>query len=184
MFRKSRTDEEGRTIATLLHALHMSMYMGERKAYYSRMSSAKLNPENFVGIISDGMAQNHCKLPHLMNMREFGSPLPQHLQGIIDNGKEFVVYRTFHTVRLDANAAIHALLMQLEQRVNPVTRKLPSTVYLQVDGGSENCNKYMLSVCELLVIRRLCLKVVLTRLPVGHTHENIDAMFGVIWTAV
>lgn len=184
MLRKSRNDERGRSAATQLFAFHQSLYMSERLAYYDRMYSASLSPDSFVGLISDGMAQNHCKLPHLSNLQEFGSPLPQHLQGIIDaGGKEFVIYRTFHTVRLDANAAIHALLLQLEQRRNAVNGKLPNTVYLQVDGGSENANKYMLAICEMLIIRRLCLKVVLTRLPVGHTHENIDAKFGIIWTA-
>jgi hypothetical protein len=39
----------------------------------------------------------------------------------------------------------------------------------------------MLGICELLVARRLTKKVVLTRLPVGHTHEDIDAVFGIIW---
>jgi hypothetical protein len=39
----------------------------------------------------------------------------------------------------------------------------------------------MLGICELLVARRLTKKVVLTRLPVGHTHEDIDSVYGVIW---
>lgn len=183
MLRKKRIDAEGRQIATQLHAYHQSLYMAERQDYYDRMYQAKLYPHNFVGIISDGMAQNHCKLPHLSNQIEFSNPLPQHLQGVIDSGNEFVIYRTFHTVHLTCDPAIYVLLLQLETRIDPITGKLPDTVYLQVDGGSENANKYLLCTCELLIIRRLCAKVVLTRLPVGHTHENIDAKFGVIWTA-
>lgn len=54
----------------------------------------------------------------------------------------------------------------------------------QIDGGSENANKYMLAVCELLVLKRLCKRVVLTRLPPGHTHEDIDALFAKIWKAI
>lgn len=183
MLRKSSQDAERRMNATQLHALHKSMYMAERKAYYDRMYQAKSFPQEFVGLISDGMAQNHCRLPHLANQVEFSSPLPQHLQGIIDSGKEFVVYRSFHTVHLTCDPAIYTLLLQLETHVSPVTGNLPDTVYFQIDGGSENANKYMLAVCELLIIRRLCVKIVWTRLPVGHTHENIDAKFGVIWTA-
>ena len=36
-------------------------------------------------------------------------------------------------------------------------------------------------MCELLVIRGLTKRIVLTRLPVGHTHEDIDARFALIW---
>jgi hypothetical protein len=39
----------------------------------------------------------------------------------------------------------------------------------------------VLGICELLVAKRLTLKVVLTRLLVGHTHEDIDAIFALIW---
>jgi hypothetical protein len=38
-----------------------------------------------------------------------------------------------------------------------------------------------LAICELLVAKRLTRKVVLTRLLVGHTHEDIDAIFALIW---
>lgn len=177
--RRTRKDAYGRRLATLLHAYHKSMYMGEKSAYYDRAKQAENDPENFVSLISDGMAQNHTKLPWLANLKEFSLNIPQHLQGIIDHGREFVVYRTFHNVLVDANLAIHCMLLQLEEKL--VNRKLPHTVYLQIDGGSENANKYTLAICELLIVRRLCKKVVLTRLPVGHTHENIDAKFALIW---
>lgn len=58
---------------------------------------------------------------------------------------------------------------------------LPPTVYFQIDGGSENANKYTLAICELLIARRLCRRIILTRLPVGHTHDDIDAKFGKLW---
>jgi hypothetical protein len=38
-----------------------------------------------------------------------------------------------------------------------------------------------LAICELLVAKRLTRRVVLTRLVVGHTHEDIDAIFALIW---
>jgi hypothetical protein len=36
-------------------------------------------------------------------------------------------------------------------------------------------------MCELLVARRLTRQVILSRLLVGHTHEDIDAIFAIIW---
>jgi hypothetical protein len=38
-------------------------------------------------------------------------------------------------------------------------------------------------MCELLVSKRLVNKIVISRLPVGHTHEDIDATFALIWEA-
>jgi len=35
---------------------------------------------------------------------------------------------------------------------------------------------------ELLIAKELVAEIYLTRLPVGHTHEDIDAQFGHIWT--
>ena len=55
-------------------------------------------------------------------------------------------------------------------------------MFVQADGGSENANKYLLAMLELLVIKRVCRDVYFTRLPVGHTHEDIDAAFAVIWS--
>ncbi len=51
--------------------------------------------------------------------------------------------------------------------------QFPETWYIQVDGGAENANKYLLACLEYLVIKRMVRKIVLTRLPVGHTHEVI-----------
>ena len=61
---------------------------------------------------------------------------------------------------------------------------LPEVLYLQVDGESDNANMYMLAICELLVIRGGVREVHLSRLPVGHTHEDIDSVFSRIWTKV
>ena len=72
------------------------------------------------------------------------------------------------------------MLLQLEDHVKKYG-KIPDTLYLQVDGGPENANQYMLAFCELLIAKGVAKEVFLTRLPVGHTHEDIDAYFGHIW---
>jgi len=62
---------------------------------------------------------------------------------------------------------------------------LPPTLFLQVDGGAENANVDFLAMCELLVARGIISqRIVLTRLSVGHTHEDIDAIFALIWELV
>lgn len=53
-------------------------------------------------------------------------------------------------------------------------------MYVQIDGGPENANKLVLAVLSFLVAKRVggIQRIVLTRLPVGHTHEDIDGIFG------
>jgi hypothetical protein len=50
----------------------------------------------------------------------------------------------------------------------------------QVDGGSENANQWVLHHLEHLVSKRVAREIWYTRLPTGHTHDDIDACFGVI----
>ena len=58
----------------------------------------------------------------------------------------------------------------------------PETIFIQIDGASENENKALKAYCELIIARKLGVKeLITTRLVVGHTHEDVDAFFGVLW---
>ena len=93
------------------------MYTAERQAYYDRRCDAILHPDRCMSINTDGMNQNHSRISYLGNLQEFSRPLKQHIQGILEHGKEFVMYRTLGNVRNDTNSAIHSILLQLEERV-------------------------------------------------------------------
>ena len=82
--------------------------------------------------------------------------------------------------------SVHCLLSSIEKMRNDPSQggAIPDTLYLQIDGGAENTAKSMLGMCELLVARRIVKKIVLTRLPTGHSHEDIDAVFANIWTYI
>ena len=56
--------------------------------------------------------------------------------------------------------------------------KLPPVLYLQLDNTSKQCkSKYVLGYLACLVQWGIFERVVLSFLPVGHTHEDIDQMF-------
>lgn len=145
-----------------------------------RIQQAMNFKSEFLSIVSDGMAQSHCLLPWEAGKHSWNKHLPQHLQGVIAHGRHNIVYRTFHTINKGANLQIHCLLLTLE-KIFQAEGHLPDTIYYQVDGGSENTAKTVIALCELIIARRLCKKLVLSRLMVGHTHCDVDAMFGRIW---
>ena len=102
--------------------------------------------------------------------------------GVFQHGNSIILYRTFHNVKLNGNQQIYSLLCQLERAYEFNNSNLPETIYVQIDGGAENVNKVVLGMLALLVAKRVggMRNLILTRLPVGHTHEDIDSIFGVI----
>jgi hypothetical protein len=180
--RRKFRDRAGREEVTNLFALHRMSTMGERRTYYDRRLQASLSPSLFLSTISDGMQQNHCLLPWYGNSKSPGSyHIKQHLQGVYMHGDNMTVFRTFANVGGGANLAIHTWLLSLENYWIRNGHRFPNVIYHQIDGGPENANEEFLAICALLVACRLVYKVVLTRLPVGHTHEDIDGLFALIW---
>jgi hypothetical protein len=181
--RRKHLSRDARRYLTQLHALHRTMYMGERMDYYARRNDAMMMPSEYWSGIGDGMMQSHCSLPYRGNMIPFPTTLPQHLQGILAHGRSVQIYRTFHNVQNGVNLSVHCLFLALE-REKHLRGRIPDILYYQIDGGSENTGQKVIALAELIVARGLVKKVVLTRLPVGHTHEDIDSKFALIWKRV
>lgn len=74
-----------------------------------------MEPQSYLSIITDGMAQSHCQLPWLGNLSSFNkSCLPQHIQGVMMHGRKILLFRTFHNLSNTANLQIHTFLLTLE----------------------------------------------------------------------
>jgi hypothetical protein len=69
-------------------------------------------------------------------------------------------------VKKSSDLTIYCILSQLEAyRIR--TGYYPETLYVQIDGGAENANKYVYAAMELLVVKRIVRNVYVTRLPTG-----------------
>ena len=156
------------------------MYMGEKEAYYARCLEAMRDPEHTMSINTDGMDQFKTSIPrNLGDLPQCG----QHLQGVIEHGQKFVIYRSFDNVRKDSALAIHCMLSQIERRMQrdmDLRRRFPDTFYMQMDGGSENYNKTTLAILSLLVACGIFKTVIVSRMSRGHGHLDNDQKYGVV----
>ncbi|CAM9195308.1 unnamed protein product, partial [Phaeothamnion confervicola] len=109
--------------------------------------------------------------------------ISQKLMGFIGHshgGNEVYIFRLFENTKHGTNMAIEVLLLQFL-----ATREsLPRMLYLQVDGGSENRSQGFMQFLTLLVSWGIFDEIIHTRLPVGHTHEDIDQVFSRISRAI
>jgi len=158
--------------------------MGERASYAAHVNLAYTDKNNFFSCVSDGMAQAHMLLPWFGNRDEPPVTLNHKMIGVLCHNRRFFGFRTYHNVQSTTNLTIHCWLLALEAEYKANNGSLPSTVFYQMDGGPDNANRHVLAIAELLVARRLTRKVVVSRLLVGHSHCDLDAIFGILWRAV
>lgn len=162
-------------------ALHRMDYMSDRIRYKERVNRAIRDPSKFLSIITDGMQQFHTELPYFGNRHGCSTKIKQHLQGMTVHGKRTRMYRTVDHIRLGANLNIYILLLALEEELH-VSGKLPGTLYVQIDGGPENANYWVLAWMEIIIALEIGItEIWLCRMRVGHTHADQDARFGLLW---
>jgi hypothetical protein len=164
------------------HRMHIK---SEKLVYYLNRRLAEDHPGIYLSLIIDGMQQSHSKIPYLGNQKEFGAEaVQQHIQGAKQHGFAKTFYRTFPHVKNGGNLAMTCLLDEIISRAKYCRKHnldFPSILLLQVDGGPENTSKAFFAFLELLLRLNIFDEIYVNRLPVGHTHEDIDALFGVLW---
>ena len=166
----------------IFHRLYVQKF---KFGYYLRREKARRFREQYMSIISDGMQQEHCKSPYFANQKTSSNVVSQHIQGTIVHGFQKSLNRSLPHVLNGFNVNAHVVLSDIMDRLVYCEENeecFPRTLFLQVDGGAENTAKAMFGLCEFLVEQKVFSRIELSRLPVGHTHEDIDAMFGTIWT--
>ena len=162
---KQKGREVGQACKHLMIMHRAGFFMLERLEYRRRVHEAVIyNPTSVMSTIIDGASQNHCTLPHAGPNAQFTNGLEQHIEGALTHGHNLTIYRSFPTVKADSDFTIYCLLEELRKWTAANRGVYPDTWYIQIDGGSENANQYLFAAMEYLCIKRLCKRIILTRL--------------------
>ena len=172
---------------------HFDTVFAERVVYHQCRNYAKDNPEEALSMILDAQTKWRTQGPTLP--REVGSGFPpgfeafgQQLYGCLVHASDgdvahlggFFGYMVDDSVRGGGNVTceiIYKTLVKLQ-----VHRKVwPALLDVRLDNTTkDNKNKCVFGFFGWLVLTDVFKKVRVRYLSVGHTHEDIDALFGVL----
>ena len=159
---------------------HYVFVRQEREGYYLRRRLAIRYPKHFLSLIIDGADQGAYALPYFHESCKESIAVYKahvHMYGILSHGRTPQVVTVLPTVKQGSNATIDCLFRALV-RTKRMEGSLPPVIFLQLDNTTKQCkNSHLLAFAAYLVHFGVVREVVLSFLPVGHTHEDIDQLF-------
>ena len=137
-----------------------------------------------MSVIMDAMDSQKCDIPHVHGHPKCWDNAPKlksQFGGFIMHGVGSRIFVFKEGLGKDANLWCSLFVKALTEEKQEREKKglpWPKVLYVQMDNGGDNKNKELFMVGELLPRLGLFVKVKYSFLPVGHTHKDIDAMFG------
>jgi hypothetical protein len=162
---------------------HSRFVRAERQSYYDRRTCACKQPQEFFSVIIDGADQSAYSMPHFVLLDKDtagnGKRIRNHLFGAIVHGRALYGFSYLDNCKHGTNLTIEALHRVLvKEWIRGGKNRLPRVLLLQLDNCSkQNKSQYLIAYLGLLVGWGVFEEVVLSFLPVGHTHEDIDQLF-------
>jgi hypothetical protein len=180
---KCQTEEQKKLLKDEIQ-LHMKITSEERQMYHHRRTLAQRHPDKIASIIID--ASEKIRIPNIV-------PIPKQLaranilelgiSGVIcHNTERKHILLTFPDFPKGADTNISMVFWQLSDMLssyNSVSNH-PSILFVQMDNGSENKNRWMFGFLSMLVFWKWFDEINLFFLQPGHTHEDIDQLFSTI----
>jgi hypothetical protein len=153
----------------------------EREAYATKRNLAAERPSEYM---SDGADQKVYQIPHFNYKTKLNQCFPHLLaNGVLDHSGKAFIFTAFKNISHDSNFTIECLQRTLEnlEKEGENNFKFPPKLFLQMDNcWRENKNKFVMAYLSLLVHRKIFKEIEISFIPVGHTHEDIDQLFGTI----
>jgi hypothetical protein len=163
--------------AQLAHHTFVKM---ERQLYYYRRAKGGNPLDDSMSMIVDAADQQKYALPYhhiATHSSQKAIRVPVHLMGVLIHGEAVHAYTYFENFKQGNNVTIQAIHDSLADKLAR-DGKLPSTLYIQLDNTSKQCKgRYMIGWLGYLIKMGVFKNIVLSFLPVGHTHEDIDQIF-------
>ena len=140
------------------------------------------NRQSILTIVSDGMDQSKFKIPRWKGIKvkaleKFPRPA-MHVSGVWAHGHTVHLAVSTPDIPKDANTHIEALSRMVDT-VLKVRGRLPQHLHIQLDNTPrDNKNQKVFRWAAHLVLNGIFRSANLSFLRKGHTHEDLDAIFG------
>jgi hypothetical protein len=159
---------------------HHLFVKAERQLYYYRRDKGANPLDDSLSMIVDAADQSLYALPYhhiATHTSQKSLRIPVHLMGVLIHGRAVHAYTYFENFKQGNNVTIEAIHASLADQLAK-NGSLPSTLYVQLDNTSKQCKgRYMIGWLGYLILTGVFTSIVLSFLPVGHTHEDIDQIF-------
>jgi hypothetical protein len=159
---------------------HHTFIKLERQLYYYRKSKGCDPLDDCMSMIVDAADQAKYALPYHHTQSHSSQKalrVPVHLMGVLIHGEAIHAYTYFENFKQGNNVTIEAIHQSLCDK-KARDGKLPSTLFIQLDNTSKQCKgRFMIGFLGYLIQQGVFKSIVLSFLPVGHTHEDIDQVF-------
>ena len=181
--RRHVLDENERNDVKRTEGIHHKFVRNERGCYYCRRHQAVSEPDSCFSVIIDGADQSAFGSPHhyLHSKDDDGHwKIATHLMGALVHGRTCHGFTFLPNIKHGTNITVETLhrVLQHEFELNEKKPFKQRVLYLQLDNTTKQCkSQFLLGYLALLVVWAVFAEVVLSFLPVGHTHEDIDQMF-------
>jgi hypothetical protein len=159
---------------------HYQFVKGERGGYYGRRKLAVRRPHEALSLIIDGADWYSYAIPYFATKTHRSSKLfraPIYLMGVISHGRGSKCWVVPGHFKQGTNVVVEILIRSLKE-MKAAGLNIPKKIFLQLDNTcKQNKNKFLMGILGYLVLVGVADKFIVSFLPVGHTHEDIDQLF-------
>ena len=159
---------------------HYQFVKAERGGYYKRRTTSVQTPDDYMSLIIDGADWYNYALPYWATKTHESSKLfraPIYLIGVINHGRGTKCFIVPGYFKQGTNVVLDVLIRTLTA-MKARGENIPRKLFLQLDNtAKQNKNRYLLGLLGYLVHIGVFDKVLVSFLPKGHTHEDIDQLF-------